>query len=409
MTERKSLLGLLHQQPVPLAGIAAVVVAAIASFIDWITWIELNEAIVYSLPLIIAAAARSRRLLWGLTAFLSATTFAVYYVQIPSGAFSLTEPFFIDRVLAVVTLLCTACLLHAWTMAIDAIEVQGRKIRMRNEELGRANAELLRLKEEVTRQNEELDLRRSVAEEASTRKTRLLATVSHDIRSPLHAINLMAQIIKRSADDPTSSADVPRLAQRLQANVLSAADLVTDILDISSIDSGQVTLHDSEFSLDDFIAEECRRMRPLAEAKGLSLEAEPSLIPVCIRTDHLKLARILNNLVSNAVKFTESGGVTLSAELTPQQTVVIHVRDTGIGIKSDYLDWIFDEFSQVRDAEAQSERGWGLGLAICRRLTDAMGGSIKVESKPNVGSVFSVELPSLCITSELAKCQKCAA
>jgi signal transduction histidine kinase len=330
-------------------------------------------------------------------------------VQIPAGAFSLTEPFFVDRVLAVVTLLCTACLLHAWTMAIDAIESQSRKIGTRNEDLRRANDELLRLKEEVTRQNEELEVRRSVAEEASTRKTRLLATVSHDIRSPLHAINLMAQIIKRSADDPMSSADVPRLAQRLQANVLSAADLVTDILDISSIDSGQITLHESEFSLDDFISEECRRMLPIAEAKNLSLEAEPSTTPVCIRTDHLKLARILNNLVANAIKFTESGGVVLASELTPRGTVVIRVRDSGIGIKSEYLDWIFDEFSQVRDPESQSERGWGLGLAICRRLTDAMGGSIAVESRPNVGSVFSVELPSTCIVSELDECQRCAA
>jgi signal transduction histidine kinase len=397
MRAGKSLLGLLHRRPLPVAGVLALCLAALLVFVDWITWIQFNEAIVYTLPLVLAAMARSRRLLWWLALFLLGTTFAVYVVQIGPGLFSPREPFFVNRVLAAVTLLLTAGLLHAWTLALDKLEEQGLRLKVQNEQLDAANRELLRCQVEITRQNEELEHRRREAEEASGRKTRLLASVSHDIRTPLNAINLMADVIRRASDNPALAANVPGLAQRLQANALALGDLVSDLLDISSLDSGRVELHESEFSLNELLDEECRGLLPLAQAKNLALVAEPVVPPVWLRADRVKLARVLNNLVNNAIKFTAAGRVTLTAGLTPERAVLVRVQDTGAGIAAESLERIFDEFAQLHDPGHEQTKGWGLGLAICRRLVELMGGAITVESQLNRGSVFSVRLPPSCV------------
>jgi signal transduction histidine kinase len=208
----------------------------------------------------------------------------------------------------------------------------------------------------------------------------------------------MAQVICRAVHDPTLVSDIPGLAERLQANALSLADLVSDVLDLASFDSGRVELHESEFSLSELLVEECRRLVPLAQAKNLPLTAEPVVPPVWIRADRIKLARVLGNLITNAIKFTEAGGVFLSAEVT-QEGVLIRIRDTGAGIKPENLERIFDEFTQLQDP-ARERKGWGLGLPICRRLVEMMGGAIRVQSQPQRGSVFTVRLPPSCIVRQ---------
>src|SRR5919198_3676312 len=115
--------------------VSGIGVAGIAIFIDFTTWIQLNISILYGLPLILAAPARNRRLLWGLAAALVSTTFVVYYLQTPRGAFSLHEPFFVNRVLACIAVLATAGLLHAWVDAVDALDAQGQLLREQNDKL----------------------------------------------------------------------------------------------------------------------------------------------------------------------------------------------------------------------------------------------------------------------------------
>lgn len=391
------MLAVMHHPPLPMAGVAAVLLAAIQVVIDWLTWIELNEAIVYTLPLVLAAMARSRRLLWGLTLFLVVTTIAVYTVQIGPGVFSPNEPLFINRVLAAATILLTAGLLHAWTLALNKLEEQDRSLKSQNEQLDAANRELLRCHAEITLQNVELDGRRQEAEDASGRKSRLLASVSHDIRSPLTAITLTTDVIRLMATDPALAAKLPGLVERLQANARSLGDMVTDVLDLTSIESGRVELHESEISLNQMLAEECRRLLPLARAKNLALTAGLTVPALRINADRVKLARVLGNLVTNAIKFTETGGVTLTAGLTPERDVVISVRDTGVGIAAGSLNRIFDEFARLRAPGREYAEGWGLGLAVCRRLVEMMGGAITVASEPDHGSVFSVHLPASCL------------
>ncbi len=248
----------------------------------------------------------------------------------------------------------------------------------------------------------ELDLRRREAEEASQRKTRFLAAVSHDIRTPANAINLMAELIRRTAGSPALAGQVPDLAERLQANTTSLVDLVSDVLDLARFDSGKIDLQESEFSLGELLLEEGRHLLPLAQDKGLSLAVEPPDRPIWLRADRVKLARVLGNLVGNAIKFTPRGEVEVSAALTPARQAVLRVRDTGVGISSESLSHIFDEFVQLRNPERDRTKGTGLGLAISRRLVEVMGGELAVDSAPGRGSTFIVTLPASCVLLRLA-------
>src|SRR5262249_44598485 len=131
----------------------------------------------------------------------------------------------------------------------------------------------------------ELDLRRREAEEASVRKTRFLAAVSHDIRTPVNAISLLAEVIRRCGANPATAPGAPELVGRLQSNAQALVDLVTDVLDVARFDSGKVELQESEFSLGELVADECRHLEPLAREKGLELAVRPPPRPVWLRGD----------------------------------------------------------------------------------------------------------------------------
>jgi CheY-like chemotaxis protein/anti-sigma regulatory factor (Ser/Thr protein kinase) len=133
---------------------------------------------------------------------------------------------------------------------------------------------------------------------------------------------------------------------------------------------------------------------PLAQEKGLALTVEPQAHPIWLRTDAVKLGRVLGNLIGNAIKFTDRGTVTVAAGLADNRSVWIRVTDTGIGMPAQDLPRIFDEFAQLRNPERDRSKGTGMGLAICHRLVSVMGGTIAVSSEPGRGTTFSVNLPS---------------
>jgi signal transduction histidine kinase len=378
-----------RHQPRLVLGILAVLLAAVEVLVDWTTWIQLNISLVYGLPLILAAAARSRRLLWALTGVLIVVTFVVYSIQIPPGLFSLNEPFFVNRVLSTAAMLVTAGLSHIWIRATEQLDAQGQTLKEQNDALKTANTELIRHQELIANQNEELERRRREAEEVSSRKSRLLASVSHDIRQPINIINLTAEVMLGLSENPALAA----LAQRLKLNAQSMTELISDLLDMAQIDSGRIHRNETVFSLNELLAGQCSELEVLAEAKGLQLKTELLDQPIELRTDRAKLSRVLSNLIGNAVKFTEKGSVTVSAIRSPAGDALIMVRDTGIGIAPEQLDGIFDEFAQLHQPK-KGRTGWGLGLAICRRLADILGGSIIVQSVPGQGSVFTLTLPS---------------
>lgn len=276
-----------------------------------------------------------------------------------------------NRVLSAVTMLLTATLMHIWTRALDALEQRDLQIRSQNEELQR---------------------RREQTELTSKRKSLLLASLSHDIRTPLHIINLTARAISAEARRLDSSGNIPALTQQQTANAISVANLVTDILDYSAFELGHIDVHVNDCAIDDVLNQLHQRLSPLAEAKQLQLIVEAPPHSLNLRTDLVKLERVLTNVVMNAIKYTARGSVRVSAGYSDTGGVRVCVQDTGVGIPAEHRELIFDEFARLQTSAERSE-GWGLGLPICRRLITLLRGTISVESQPGMGSIFIVQLP----------------
>jgi signal transduction histidine kinase len=383
--------------PSALAGTFAVALAIIEVAFDWGTWIQLNVAVLFSLPLVFAAAGRRRRLLWGLAVALVAVTFVVYVRQVPAAPAATHQSFLIDRALAAISILLGAVILDAWLRSLRVRDQQAEAIAHQYRRLESANAELEQHREEISRQNEELERHRSEIEAISKRKTQMMASIAHDIRSPIQAITLLAEVIRRTAERDGTPGRLAPLAQRLQASAIGVGDFLSEVIDAGAFDSGQIIINNSEFDLAQLLALQRDRMLPLAESKGLALVIEPC--DLRLHTDRVKLSRVVGNLVGNAIKFTATGSVTLGCGLASGHQPYIRVTDTGRGMKPQDLERIFGEFAQL-DAQAPqpaSGSGWGLGLAIAQRMVRLLGGTIEVRSEVDHGSVFTVLLPPSCL------------
>ena len=237
----------------------------------------------------------------------------------------------------------------------------------------------------------ELETRRREAEEANVRKTRFLAAASHDIRTPANAISLLAELLKRTADSPAMAAEIPQLSEELRNSANALVNLVSNILDVTRFDTDKLELHETEFPLAQLLEEECRQVLPLAQAKKLALECQHVPEAVWIRADRIKLGRVIGNLLGNAIKFTDTGGVRVATGRVDDGKIAISIADTGIGISPDNQARIFDEFWQLSDPGRS--KGSGLGLSISKRLIEAMGGTVAVQSALGKGSTFTITLP----------------
>ncbi len=244
----------------------------------------------------------------------------------------------------------------------------------------------------------ELDVRRREAEEASVRKTRFLAAVSHDVRTPANAISLLAELIRRTASLPGRESEIAEMAKELHSSAMALVSLLGDVLDVTRFDAGRIELQESEFDLRDLLQMECKHLMPLARDKNLNFTFEEGA-DLWVHSDKIKLARVIGNLIGNAIKFTEHGEVRVTYGFEPgsnddPRRVRIAVTDTGVGIAPENLSYIFDEFFQLRNPERDRNKGNGLGLTICKRLADAMGAELDVKSASGKGSTFSVYLPA---------------
>ena len=230
---------------------------------------------------------------------------------------------------------------------------------------------------------------RARAEAANEAKSRFLATVSHEFRTPLNGILGMADLLTDTGPDAEQATYVAAL--RTSGEALLA--LVDDILDFAKVEAGKLELVAEPFDPAQLVETVAELMAPRAQAKGIELAAHiaPDL-PARLVGDRDRLRQILLNLVGNAVKFTEAGGVGLSLARTGDR-LEITVADTGSGIPSDRLDTIFGEFEQLDHGAATGQAGTGLGLAIVRRLARLMGGEVRAESRLGEGATFRVTLP----------------
>jgi PAS domain S-box-containing protein len=230
----------------------------------------------------------------------------------------------------------------------------------------------------------------SAANDANLAKTQFLANMSHEIRTPLNGILGMASLLGSSA---LTSAQRERL-NLLESSGKSLLAIVDEILDISQIEAGKLRLESTPFSLTDLFNELVGVYRPLAETKSLTFEAIGPSAQYFALGDALRLKQILSNLLSNALKFTQSGSVAFRMILSHGETLGIRfeVADSGIGIPEDRQSAIFDNFEQADTSTTRRFGGTGLGLAICRRLAEMMGGTVGLRSEAGVGSTFWVEL-----------------
>jgi signal transduction histidine kinase len=246
-------------------------------------------------------------------------------------------------------------------------------IRFRNEAL----IDLLR------KANERAEAARAHAEDANKSKSRFLAAAAHDLSQPLHALTLLTGLLNARAREP----DQREVAASIGRAVESLDNLFTELLDLSRLDAGVVVPAVAVVGARDVIEGLAEEYRSKAAAKGLAFSAEAC--DDAIATDYLLLERVLRNLLENAIRYTERGGVSVACRRTDGE-VAITVGDTGIGIPPAEQARIFDEFYQIHNPARDRRKGLGLGLAIVQRLVDRLGHRLELESAPGAGSRFTV-------------------
>ena len=292
------------------------------------------------------------------------------------------------------------------------LQAQQEELRVTNEELSERTKAIEEQRESLRRKNDALEKARQDIEEkareleqVSTYKSEFLANMSHELRTPLNSILVLSQILAQNKPDNLTEKQI-KSAETIKSSGENLLVLINEILDLAKIESGKVDLHPESIEIASFISDLKETFSPIAEEKGLSLEwTVADDLPSEINNDSLRLGQILRNLISNGIKFTEKGSITISVKrLSDPESVDqrfrnlknligIYVKDSGIGIRKDKQKEIFDAFRQADGTTSRKFGGTGLGLAISRNFARMMGGDILLDSAPGEGSTFLLVVP----------------
>jgi CheY-like chemotaxis protein/signal transduction histidine kinase/HAMP domain-containing protein len=296
----------------------------------------------------------------------------------------------------------------------ELLKEQQEELQQVNEELEEKASLLAEQNVKVEQKNREVESARVALEEkaeqlsvSSKYKNEFLANMSHELRTPLNSLLILAKLLTENKDQNLSKKQV-EFAQTIYSSGTDLLNLINDILDLSKVEAGKMEVNQSDVSMKEIRDFVQRTFKPVAEQKSLDfvIDIDPA-VPSPISTDGQRLQQVLKNLLSNAFKFTERGSVTLSIR-APESTrrfasrsldraeggvIAFEVRDTGVGIPKEKQQLIFEAFQQADGTTSRKFGGTGLGLSISREMARLLGGEIRVESTPGLGSVFTLYLP----------------
>ncbi len=287
-------------------------------------------------------------------------------------------------------LMWVVTILHDQTEAIEKGKLY--------EQLKHASAGLERKVQEATaelaEQNELLRRQHIALEQASALKSQFLANMSHEFRTPLNAIlgytHMLLNNVTGQVTDPQRKS-----LSRIDSNSRHLLALINDILDITRIEAGRMPLNVTTFRVADLVHEVMSELEPIIRRSNLAVSSKLRGAMPSLRSDRQKVKQIVLNLLSNALKFTPQGSVTILGSFDAnRREMTIAVRDTGVGIPTDDQSKVFEDFRQLDSSPARGYGGTGLGLSICRRLSQMLGGTIELESEPGAGSTFRLRLPA---------------
>lgn len=290
----------------------------------------------------------------------------------------------------------------AWLSA-STLENTLKELRIINRELDLRVAQRTK---ELVLANKELSQARDKAIEASQYKSELTARVSHELRTPLGAILGFAEMLRGNFYGVTTEKQREKLTTIINTTK-QLSSLIGDWLDQAKLEAGKLELVLDKFSVGELVAEVDDVARILADQKNLSLTFSiQEGVPKEIYGDVGRLHQILINLVSNAIKYTKEGWIRVTISVPNTKNLVLEVKDSGIGIPLDAQPFIFESFNQVDSSRTRQQEGFGLGLSIVKQLVDLMDGEIYLDSKPNIGSKFTIVLPLLTERTDIQEQQE---
>lgn len=238
----------------------------------------------------------------------------------------------------------------------------------------------------------ELDAQAEQLREATELKSRFLAYMSHEFRTPINSIRSITRLLLDRVDGPLTE-EQEKQVNFVQQNATEFAEMVDDLLDLAKVEAGRVEISPAWFEMVDLFSALRGMFKPVLTNPAVNLVfEEPEDVPK-LYTDDRKLSQILRNYISNALKFTRRGEVRVSAKIEGGDRITFSVSDTGIGISPEFHHTLFEDFAQVRSPLQKRLRGTGLGLSLSKKLAELLGGNVSVESEPGKGSVFSVTIP----------------
>ena len=283
---------------------------------------------------------------------------------------------------------------HILSQSQATLENQQAELEQTNEQLAEQAMSLDHKNAALRQAQVELEARAEELARASRYKSEFLANMSHELRTPLNSSLILARLLSENPKGNLSDEQV-RFAQSIHSAGNDLLDLINDILDISKVEAGKLELVPEQVSLATLVDALKTSFEPLARQKKLTFEVRIAPgTPAALLTDRQRVEQILKNLLSNALKFTESGAVRLLVSSEPGGGIALAVQDSGIGIRQDQQDIIFEAFRQADGTTSRRYGGTGLGLSISRDLSLLLGGSISVQSVCGQGSTFTLHLPA---------------